>query len=283
MVWAGRAAPRSYEHLLVAPGRILGKVAGDLMPGGNWPQRGLHAPADLLGKGTAGMKAAAARWVDRAGNLPTEHEPRPPPGLRRIRDRHGREERLGVRMMGALVERVAVGQFDDLAEIHHRDPVAHLADHGEVVSDEEVREVQALLEVAQQAQDLGLDRHVERRDRLVEDDERRLDRDGPGDADPLALTAAELMGIALDMFRAQLDHTQQFGDPVLPLPPLIQVMDRQGLGDDLPDRQAGVQGSERVLEDDLHLPSERAKLLLWQIPDLLALEANPAGCGPFQA
>ena len=82
--------------------------------------------------------------------------------------------------------------LDDLAEVHDRDPVAHVADDAEVVGDEDVGQPVPLLQVLQEVEHLRLDRDVERRDRLVEQEQRRLDRQGPGDPDPLPLPAAEL-------------------------------------------------------------------------------------------
>ena len=52
------------------------------------------------------------------------------------------------------------------------------------------------LEVLEQVDDLRLDRHVERRDRLVADDEVGLERERAGDADALPLAARELVRIA---------------------------------------------------------------------------------------
>ena len=49
----------------------------------------------------------------------------------------------------------------------------------------------------QQVQDLRLDRDVERRDRLVADDQARLDGERARDADALALPAGELVRVAL--------------------------------------------------------------------------------------
>ena len=83
--------------------------------------------------------------------------------------------------------------LDDLAEVHHRHPLADVAHHGEVVGDEEVAEAEPLLQVLQQVHDTGLDAHVERRDRLVEHDELRIERQRPGDADALALPTGELV------------------------------------------------------------------------------------------
>ncbi len=48
------------------------------------------------------------------------------------------------------------------------------------------------LQVVEQVDDLRLDRDVERRDRLVADDQLRPQRERARDADPLALTAREL-------------------------------------------------------------------------------------------
>ena len=59
----------------------------------------------------------------------------------------------------------------------------------EVVGDEQISEAEPRLQILEQVDDLRLDRHVERRDRLVADDQLRLDREGAGDADPLTLPA----------------------------------------------------------------------------------------------
>ena len=43
---------------------------------------------------------------------------------------------------GLLVELVAVGQLDDLAQVHHRHAVADVAHHRQVVGDEQVGQVE---------------------------------------------------------------------------------------------------------------------------------------------
>ena len=72
-----------------------------------------------------------------------------------------------------------------------------MAHHREVVADEEVGEPELLLQVLEQVDDLRLDRDVERGDRLVADDELRVERQRPGDADALALAAGELVRVAV--------------------------------------------------------------------------------------
>ncbi len=69
------------------------------------------------------------------------------------------------------------------------DTVRHVLDDRQIVADEQQREAELLLQVLQQVDDLRLDRDVERRDRLVADDQFGLRRECPGDADALALTA----------------------------------------------------------------------------------------------
>ena len=56
------------------------------------------------------------------------------------------------------------------------------------VRDEEVGQPELLLQVLEQVDDLRLDRHVQRADRLVANDELRLHRQGAGDADALPLS-----------------------------------------------------------------------------------------------
>ena len=64
------------------------------------------------------------------------------------------------------------------------------------------------------------ERDVERRGRLVGDDDARVERDRAGDADALPLAAGEGVRIALHHRRVEPDQAQQLGDPVLELAPV---------------------------------------------------------------
>ena len=86
--------------------------------------------------------------------------------------------------------------------------VARVADDGEVVRDEEEREAEVALELNHEVDDLGLDRDVERRDRLVADDETRFQRQRIGIARALALTAGEFVREAAGKTRVQLHDVQ---------------------------------------------------------------------------
>ena len=126
----------------------------------------------------------------------------------------------------------AVAGLDDLALVHHRDAVAEVADDVEVVGDEQVGDAGALLDLQEQREHPRLGREVERRDRLVADDQLGRERQRPGDRDPLALAAAELARQPAAGVGGQLDLVEQLLDPL------------GGLG--LAARSATVSGSVRI-------------------------------------
>ena len=82
----------------------------------------------------------------------------------------------------------------------------------QIVRDEQIGQLQPLLQIHQQVDHLRLHRDVERRDRLVGDDERRIERERARQADPLALAAAELVRVARQMRRIEADQLEQLRD-----------------------------------------------------------------------
>ena len=71
--------------------------------------------------------------------------------------------------MTRLVENLGHAAFlDDLARIHHADPVAHFEDEPEIVRYVQKRGAVFLAEFGDQLDDSGLDRYVERGRRLVQ-------------------------------------------------------------------------------------------------------------------
>ena len=139
------------------------------------------------------MERAARRYVGRIGHVAFEDDALA--ALLGIGDGHRREQGLGIGMRGIVVEDLFGGQFDDLAQIHNRDPVGDMAHDAEVVGDEHIRKPHLRLDILQEIDDLGLDRDVEGRNRFVGDDKARFDGQGPGDADALALTAGKFVWV----------------------------------------------------------------------------------------
>ena len=71
------------------------------------------------------------------------------------------------------------------------------------MGDEQVGQAGLCLQIGQQVQNLGLDRHVQCRDRLVTDHELGTQGKTAGNADTLALAAGELVGIPVEHIGGQ--------------------------------------------------------------------------------
>src|SRR6266702_3153361 len=109
--------------------------------------------------------------------------------------RRGLEQRPGVGMLrvGEDIRRRPL--LHDDAPLHHRKPIADLRGNPQIMGDEQYGKIELLAHLVEQFEHLGLHRDVERRNRLVADQEHRLHRQRAGDADPLPLPAGELVRI----------------------------------------------------------------------------------------
>ena len=151
-----------------------------------------------------------------------------------------------------------------------------MPDDGQVVGNEQVGQVERLTQVRQQIEDLCLDGDVERGDGFVADQETRLHREGAGDADTLALPAAELVRIAACVKVVQAHHLQQFADPGADLGTREDVMHQQDLPQCGTHGHARVQRRERILEHDLHAFAQAAQAGPSDARDVLSLEEHAA-------
>ena len=142
--------------------------------------------------------------------------------------------------------------------------------------DEQVRQAELLLQIAQQIDDLRLNRDVQRRDRLVTEDEVGVQRERARNADTLALAAGELMRITALVICRQAAGLHNAGDIVVKFPSRHNAVLAHRLADDLTDRKTRRQAGIRVLEDDLNLGAHLAQLILGQGKDVLAVEVDLA-------
>jgi hypothetical protein len=131
--------------------------------------------------------------------------------------------------------------FDNAAQIHHGNPVCDLSHHREIVRNEEIGEPAMLLEIGEQVEYLSLHRYIERGDRLVAYDERRLHRESPRDTDPLPLASGEFMGIAASVAGIEPYLLQQGGDTIRNLRSRSQPMDLDPFGNGGPNRHTGIE------------------------------------------
>ena len=178
-------------------------------------------------------------------------------------------------MRRLLVERVGRADLADLAEVHDDDAIAHVLHDREVVRDEDQREAVAGLHVLEQVEDLRLHRHVERRHRLVADDQLRVGDDGARDRDALALSTGELVRPTTALLRrVETDGEHRLVDLLLLLLLGADAPDPQPLGDDVLDLAPRVQRRDRVLEDHLHARTRLAQLVAAQMRHVGALEED---------
>ena len=112
------------------------------------------------------------------------------------RQRAEQAPRVGVR--GCLKISSTLPLLDDLGRVHHDDVVGDLGDHAEVVRDHDDRAAELLLQPFDQRQDLRLRGHVERRRRLVGDQEVGIVDQRHRDHHALAHAARELVRVVVD-------------------------------------------------------------------------------------
>ncbi len=93
--------------------------------------------------------------------------------MRRIHHRRAGQQRLGVGVARPGEDRRGRALLDRPAQVHDHDLVGDKAHDVQIVGDEQVGEIERLLQIRQQVEHLGLDRDVERGDRLVGDQDAR--------------------------------------------------------------------------------------------------------------
>ncbi len=221
-------------------------------------QRRLGVGAERGYELATGMKAAAGGRIDRVGRIARDR--RLFSAVVRIHRGHRGEQGLGVGVPRVLEDRLRRADLGHLAEIHHHHAIGHEAHDVEVVGDEDEGEAERPLEIEQQVEHLRLDRLVERGNRLVEDEEARLERERAGDVDALALAARDLVRIAPgEARRLEPDPMEQVvGARDRGAPP--QSVHARAEGDGVLDRQPRIERGVAVLEHHLHLLAERPEV-----------------------
>ena len=170
--------------------------------------------------------------------------------------------------------------LDDLAFQHHADAVGDLAHDAEIVGDEEHRHVEPALQLGEQLQDLRLHRHVERRGRLVGDEEVGLVGERHGDHHALALAARELVRIGAEpAFRVadadEIEKLERAGAGLAVGQAAVQFQDLADLPLDGVER---IERGHRLLEHHGDVVAAHlAHLVLVGGDQVLALEQDAAG------
>ena len=154
------------------------------------------------------------------------------------------------------------------ARIHHHHPVGEFGDHPHVVGDEYDGRLVIALQLADQVENLRLHGDIERRGRLVGDQQGRIARQRHGDHRALPHAARELVRIAVRRLLGVRDiHLGEKVDRPGAGRRLSDSLMRQDLFDDLPaDRIDRRQRRHRVLEDHGDLAPPQLPHFAWREP-----------------
>ena len=180
--------------------------------------------------------------------------------------------------MFALVEDLPrVAGFHDLAGVHHLDALGHLGHHAQIVGDQDDRGAVGLLQVLHDVQDLRLHGHVQRRGRLVRDQDLGIAGQGHGDHHALALAAGHGVGIAAErafgIRQAHLGEHVHRDAPGLAHGDLLVAAN--ALAHLLAHAHGGIQAGHGVLEDHGELLAPVGlHLLVAELGEILALEQD---------
>ena len=172
--------------------------------------------------------------------------------------------------------------LDHAAVLHHHHAVGDLGHDAEVMGDEQHAGVAPLAQLLDQFQDLRLRGDVERRGRLVRDEQHGIQHERRRDHDPLALAAGELMRIDVDQAvrLGQAHGLHHLEHALAPRSVVLIGVDGEHLGDLVADTHHRIERRHRLLEDHRHAVAAHPPQLARRLrQEIVALEQDTAGHG----
>ena len=172
-------------------------------------------------------------------------------------------------MQRVVEDLVGLSGLGDPAAVHDKHPVGDFRDDGEVVGDQQQRDIGFVDQFDEQVEDLALYRGVERGGRLIRDNEIGFAGKGHGDDDALSLSAGELVGIGPEPAFGIVD------------PDAVQQACRLGPGFELGHLGVEKQRLHHLVADGFHRV-EGCHRLLEDHGNAIAAEGAHLGFGPRQ-
>ena len=188
-------------------------------------QRRVGLLAGVLGVRAAGREQAArvvAGQVRRAAGDVADLD------LGRTRVGVRAEQTPAVRVPGVAEHQPGWAVLDDLAAVHHHDPVGHLQHRPDVVADEQHGEPQLGAQRAQPVEDVPLHHDVQAGGRLVEQHQLGPQGERQRQRHPLLHAAGQLVRIGAQHPRRQRHHLQERDRPVVHVLPHLVRGERVG-------------------------------------------------------
>src|SRR6266704_7120798 len=186
-------------------------------------------------------------------------------------------------MLGSSIEFIAIRQFDDPSQVHHRDAISHMPYYAQIMRDKEIRQVKLILQSLQQIEYLCAYGDVERGYRFVENDKFGIDRKGTCYRDTLPLSTAKLVGVAIYVLWTQTDNTQQFSCFLPNLAARTHVKDVHRLGNQGANGKTRIERGKGVLKHHLHPAAYLSQILPFHPRQVLVVKNNLSFCGLIQA
>ena len=155
-----------------------------------FPQLRLFSGASFHALRAAARKAAARRGVYGAWHVAFQQY-----ALRlnvKPGDRHGGKQRLGIRMNRIFEQLFAVRKLNHASKVHYRYAVGNMFNNAQVMGYEQIRQSSVLLQLLHKIEHLCLNGYVQRRYRLIQHKELRIERKRPCYAHALAAAAAAI-------------------------------------------------------------------------------------------
>lgn len=113
---------------------LLSEVAGGPSTGTEFAQSGRFGSATGFGDGAAWVEGAPGGRMQRGWNVAAQDDAAA--ARLGIKGRDGREESLGVGMLGGGAKFAGGAEFDEAAEVKDGDALTEVFDHGEVMGNE---------------------------------------------------------------------------------------------------------------------------------------------------
>ena len=195
-----------------------------------------------------------------------------------VEERRG-DQRLGVGVRRSREELVDGSDLDDVPQIHDRDAIADVTHGAQVVRDHEQRQIEAPPEDGEQVQNLCPNGGIDRRDRLVADQEPGPQQQRPGDDDALQLAAGALVRVMPRDRGVEADIGQGLADARQALPGRSDAVLAERHRQRPLDSHPGIERAGRVLEHHLDEAAEAAQLFGLHAEEVSPVDRDGASVG----
>src|SRR6185369_992276 len=156
-------------------------------------------------------------------------------------------------MQGTRVKLSSSCHLDNPSQVHHRYSRRDVLDNCQPMRNEKVSQTKFPLQILKQIDNLCLNRNIKGRYWFVSDNELGIQRERPGNADALPLSARELVAITVAIIGIQAHLSQQLSHSIAALFSGANLMNDQRLGDNVAYLHARIERSKRILKNYLHL------------------------------